>query len=155
MRTDNSVKPNAPTSAVNINKYFPLPELGGLACIVKHYGEDGDVLVNTRIEAVGFLNLDPALEAIWQDSDAEDRAMHPPPSLVPRLHAILIRKLSHCNPALPYNIQGVGKFIFQRLYYNHLMVNNFFQKWTPWQFEVIYIQHSRKFYSAILWPPII
>lgn len=91
---------NSSATSYDNDKYFPLAERGGLACLVKHYGEEEDVLVNTRIEVVGFLSLSPALEASWQDCDAEDKALHPPPSLVPRLHAVQIRKLKHCNPLL-------------------------------------------------------
>lgn len=116
MRTENTAQPNASTYELDINKFFPLSEHGGLACIVKHYGNDDDILVNTRIEAVGFLSLNPALEALWQDSDAEDRTMHPPPSLVPRLHAIVVRKLSHCNPELPLRLEGVGRFILKAVF---------------------------------------
>lgn len=104
-----NAKNSDPKQNYSCEKYFPLPETGGLPCIIKHYGEQEDFLVNTRIEVIGFLSLSPALEASWQDSDAEDKALHPPPSLVPRLHAIHIRKLSHCNPLLSFSPKDEGK----------------------------------------------
>ena len=37
--------------------------------------------------------------------NAAEKAAHiPPPSLVPRLHAVLMRKLSHNNPLLPHDL---------------------------------------------------
>lgn len=84
------------------DKYFPVPGETGLPCIVKIYEEEdkSDVKLNDRIEVIGFLNMDPSLEATWADSDAEDRAVHPPPSLAPRIHAILLNRLKHSNPLL-------------------------------------------------------
>lgn len=40
------------------------------------------------------------------DDTAEFLAHNPPPSLVPRLHAIVIRKLDHVNPHLPWDIKS-------------------------------------------------
>ena len=38
---------------------------------------------------------------------AAERAVHtPPPSLVPRLHAVVIRKLAHNNPLLPHDLSA-------------------------------------------------
>lgn len=110
MPTNERSKNTVPSTTYDNEKYFPLAERGGLACIVKHYGEEEEVLVNNRIEAVGFLSLSPALEASWQDCDAEDKALHPPPSLVPRLHAVQIRKMKHFNPLLPSNPTSSGNF---------------------------------------------
>lgn len=38
------------------------------------------------------------------DFAEEQEARNPPPSLVPRVHAILVNHLSHNNPFLPPNI---------------------------------------------------
>ena len=35
---------------------------------------------------------------------AEEQAHCPPPSLVPRMHAILVQKMAHENPLIPSNI---------------------------------------------------
>jgi len=36
--------------------------------------------------------------------EVEHIAKNPPPSLVPRIHAVWIKKLDHTNPHLPYEL---------------------------------------------------
>lgn len=64
------------------------------------------------IEIIGFLSVDPALSGEFQresetenailepqsEMDVEKITHNPPPSLVPRLHAVYVKKLEHCNP---------------------------------------------------------
>lgn len=71
------------------------------------------------IEVVGFLSVDPALSGEFQpetdalleplsESEAEILTHNPPPSLVPRLHAVYVKKLNHCNPLVQENFdQGI------------------------------------------------
>ena len=83
------------------------------------YGEDVEVLQVTRVvECVGVLSKHPHLtifeeggtvaggrvEEFPGESAAERSAHFPPPSLVPRLHCILVRTLAHCNPLLPRDL---------------------------------------------------
>lgn len=63
------------------------------------------------IEVVGVLATDPALSPLTYGEDqhqldtAAERKVHcPPPSLVPRLHAIVVRPLPHSNPLLPMDL---------------------------------------------------
>lgn len=63
------------------------------------------------VEVVGVLGIDPALGPLNYNENSEDldtaaeRKVHcPPPSLVPRLHAITIRCLQHSNPLLPHDL---------------------------------------------------
>lgn len=88
---------------------FPLPDVPSKSCIVKIYTESDNLKLNEMIEVVGFLSVDPALSAEFQpekdpllhpqsESDAEVITHNPPPSLVPRLHAVYVKKLEHCNP---------------------------------------------------------
>ncbi|KAL0269235.1 UNVERIFIED_CONTAM: hypothetical protein PYX00_007039 [Menopon gallinae] len=102
-------------------KYFPLNEKDGLPCIVKVYEKEDKcgIVLNDRIEVIGFLSLNPALESTWEDSDPEDKALHPPPSLVPRIHAIFTRKLVHSNPLLSQNIDS-SKYDYLRLFWQFL-----------------------------------
>ncbi|XP_077992480.1 mini-chromosome maintenance complex-binding protein-like [Glandiceps talaboti] len=99
---------------------FPLPGETGPACLVKVYENFDNFRVNDVIEFIGVLSVDPALATATQHretspfvdpSDAmegvEERHAHsPPPSLVPRLHAIVVNKLQHCNPLLPQNLHS-------------------------------------------------
>ncbi|KAK7110193.1 mini-chromosome maintenance complex-binding protein-like [Littorina saxatilis] len=93
---------------------FPLPGEQGTACLVKVYEEDNGLKVNDVIEVVGILSVDPSMADFTNDQNEQDvtmtaaeRAAHtPPPSLVPRLHAVLIRKLAHNNPLLPHNLSA-------------------------------------------------
>lgn len=59
------------------------------------------------VEITGYLSVDPALSCHWNgnaqnenevDPDAEVLTHNPPPSLVPRIHAIHVERLKHCNP---------------------------------------------------------
>ncbi|CAK8689041.1 unnamed protein product [Clavelina lepadiformis] len=99
-------------SGVNISrtplkKNHPLPNEDGPVCIIKVYDENKDFKVNEIYEFIGVLSVDPALSATYDSSTGdgidedhmeEDRAHHPPPSLVPRLHCISMLKLNHINP---------------------------------------------------------
>lgn len=76
------------------------------ACLVKLYTNIDESTLNTTIDVVGFLSVDPALDGStdqiedFDDEMTEHQATHPPPSLIPRIHAISIRKLDHVNPLL-------------------------------------------------------
>lgn len=74
------------------------------------------------IEIVGFLSVDPALSGEFQpekdplldpvsETEAEILTHNPPPSLVPRLHAVYVKKLNHCNPLIDEFDQGQFLFI--------------------------------------------
>jgi hypothetical protein len=106
---------------------FPLPTETGLACLVKLYDTSVDLKLNDVIEVFGILSTDPSM-AVFHDHSfspvmgdgleasiaanqmmddgmqTEHLAKNPPPSLVPRLHAVIIRKLDHSNPCLPASI---------------------------------------------------
>eukprot|EP00058_Branchiostoma_floridae_P018219 XP_002603708.1 hypothetical protein BRAFLDRAFT_126888 [Branchiostoma floridae] len=84
------------------------------------YQSSDSLKLNDVIEFVGVLSIDPALATFntaagetatsaYEDGgdmmDIEEQAAHsPPPSLVPRLHAILTNKLVHTNPGLPVDL---------------------------------------------------
>ncbi|XP_050095466.1 mini-chromosome maintenance complex-binding protein [Anopheles aquasalis] len=86
----------------------PISDRPGKACLVKLYRDIENWTLNTVIEAVGFLSVHPALDGAgdvadmeaFEDEMSEHQATHPPPSLIPRLHAISVRKLTHTNPLL-------------------------------------------------------
>ncbi|XP_072742432.1 mini-chromosome maintenance complex-binding protein [Anoplolepis gracilipes] len=76
---------------------FPIPIDEGKVCIVKIY--DGTTLkLNEVVEIIGFISLDPMLSTITCSEDdmneAEVSTHNPPASLVPRLHAIKLVKLT-------------------------------------------------------------
>ncbi|KAJ2944134.1 hypothetical protein O0L34_g18103 [Tuta absoluta] len=93
---------------------FPLPDVPSKSCIVKIYDESDNLKLNDMIEVIGFLSVDPALsgefitdddtnQSAFLDSEPPEAGVetithNPPPSLVPRLHAVCVRKLEHCNP---------------------------------------------------------
>ncbi|CAH0398600.1 unnamed protein product [Chilo suppressalis] len=93
---------------------FPLPDVSSKSCIVKIYEENDNLKLNDLIEVVGFLSVDPALSGEFQpekdllvepeiESEVETITHNPPPSLVPRLHAVYVKKLEHCNPLIQEN----------------------------------------------------
>ncbi|XP_032520628.2 mini-chromosome maintenance complex-binding protein [Danaus plexippus] len=86
---------------------FPLPDVASKSCIVKIYDENDNLKLNDMIEVIGFLSVDPALSGEFQEknslepvseTEVEIITHNPPPSLVPRLHAVFVKKLEHCNP---------------------------------------------------------
>ncbi|XP_013171931.1 PREDICTED: mini-chromosome maintenance complex-binding protein [Papilio xuthus] len=90
---------------------FPLPDVPSKSCIVKIYDESENLKLNDMIEVIGFLSVDPSLSGEFKsennsflepesETDAETITHNPPPSLVPRLHAVVVKKLDHCNPLL-------------------------------------------------------
>ncbi|KAL0872192.1 hypothetical protein ABMA27_004598 [Loxostege sticticalis] len=94
---------------------FPLPDVPSKSCIVKIYDESESYKLNDMIEVVGFLSVDPALSGEFQEekdplldpqieSEVETITHNPPPSLVPRLHAVYVKKLDHCNPLVTETI---------------------------------------------------
>ncbi|CAD0200632.1 unnamed protein product [Chrysodeixis includens] len=98
---------------------FPLPDTPSKSCIVKIYDDNENLKLNDMIEVVGFLSVDPALSGEFQpekdplldpqtESEVETITHNPPPSLVPRLHAVYVKKLEHCNPLVKSFDQGTA-----------------------------------------------
>lgn len=97
---------------------FPLPweEARGrgasTACIVKTYDADAESLRLCEIvEVLGVLCVNPEianLEMPLEDAFGQD-ARHPSTALVPRLHAILVRKLPFYHPAFPFTPQWLSE----------------------------------------------
>ncbi|KAH8411934.1 hypothetical protein KR222_002799 [Zaprionus bogoriensis] len=91
----------------------PLPDRPSMACMVKVYEDFDKYTLNSLMDFVGFLSVDPALDVATLDTDAmkdveslsELQAQHPSPFLIPRLHAFGIRCLSHANPLLDRSLQ--------------------------------------------------
>lgn len=59
--------------------------------------------MNSVLDVVGFLSVDPVLDGSTHEPTefeemAEIQANNPPPSLIPRLHAISVRDVSHLYP---------------------------------------------------------
>lgn len=98
---------------------YPLPDVPSKSCIVKIYNENENLKLNDMIEVIGFLSVDPSLSGEFKEdkdsmlelqieSSVEIITHNPPPSLVPRLHAVHVQKLEHCNPLLSNSVdQGV------------------------------------------------
>uniref|UniRef100_A0A8P4GDF7 Mini-chromosome maintenance complex-binding protein n=1 Tax=Dicentrarchus labrax TaxID=13489 RepID=A0A8P4GDF7_DICLA len=104
----------ASTSHLDLN--FPLPGEKGPSCLVKVYENWDNFKLNDTLEVYGILSVSPALSALADEKDAsssimdptesmetaEEQRVHcPPASLVPRLHMLHARPVSHNNPLLP------------------------------------------------------
>lgn len=97
---------------------FPLPweEARGrgasTACIVKTYDNDAESLrLCEVVEVLGVLCVNPEianLEAPVETAFGQD-ARHPSTALVPRLHAIMVRKMPFYHPAFPYTPQWLSE----------------------------------------------
>lgn len=101
-------QPN-PKPASNLSREYllnaPIKERPSNACLVKLYDDGGKVSLNDVLDVVGFLSIDATLcGSNRQANDFENFdeicAMNPPPSLIPRLHVIAYRPLTHLNPLL-------------------------------------------------------
>lgn len=97
------------TSVTDLN--FPIPGMKGTPCLLKTY-DDQSLSLNDVVEVVGILSVDPSLAPTSSEQegsgecigamDVEEEAAHcPPPSLVPRIHALAVHALPHTNPILP------------------------------------------------------
>ncbi|GAB1607546.1 mini-chromosome maintenance complex-binding protein-like [Argonauta hians] len=115
--------PRSTSSEPDLN--FPLPNETGPACLLKVYDKIDHLKVNDMLEVVGILSTDPSMAADSQDSstnnddgeegeevDMESTSVEqqlPPPSLVPRLHAVVVARLEHNNPWLLPSINKDGR----------------------------------------------
>jgi hypothetical protein len=91
---------------------FPLPDEerygrgASAACIVKLYDADAESLrICDIIEVVGVLCVDPEMAEFGCFVDHWQGARNPSTALVPRVHALLVRKLPFFNPLMPYSAQ--------------------------------------------------
>lgn len=97
---------------INLSREYllnaPIKDRPSNACLVKLYDDASKVSLNDVLDIVGFISMDANLcGSSRQPNDFENFdeicAMNPPPSLIPRLHAISYRPLSHSNPLLHDN----------------------------------------------------
>ncbi|XP_001656900.2 mini-chromosome maintenance complex-binding protein [Aedes aegypti] len=92
----------------------PIPERPSKACLVKLYSNYDECTLNSLVDVVGFLSVDPALDGStdqvedFEDEMSEHQATNPPPSLIPRIHAISFQKLRHVNPLLEIPHESPG-----------------------------------------------
>lgn len=116
-RTRAEVPANLGTlAAADPDLNFPLPGEKGPACLIKIYRESEHFKVNDMVEFFGVLSVDPSLAVFYDQSMEQNDSLlsptefltreeqevhHPPPSLVPRIHCILARRMAHSNPAIP------------------------------------------------------
>lgn len=105
-------EPKSSTNASSLSCEYllnsPIVDRPSNACLVKLYDGDAKVSLNDVLDVVGFISLDASLCGSnfapneYEDSD-EVCAMNPPPSLIPRIHVIQFRTLTHLNPLLHDN----------------------------------------------------
>ncbi|KAF5281090.1 hypothetical protein FQA39_LY17896 [Lamprigera yunnana] len=92
---------------------FPLPSHDGKACHVKLYKDADKVKLNDVIEVVGFLSVDPVLTDISCNenfgNEMEVQMHNPPPSLIPRIHCVAFKKISHGIPLVENNILNLDR----------------------------------------------
>lgn len=100
-------------SSVLASEYLlnsPLPSRPSMACMVKVYEDFDTYQLNTLVDFVGFLSVDPSLDAASLDMEgyeslSELQAAHPSPFLIPRLHAFGFQLLPHANPLLDSSLR--------------------------------------------------
>lgn len=107
-RQTTTAAPEQPAATALSAEYLlnsPLPDRPSRACIVKVYADFDSFTLNSMVEVIGFLSVDPCLDGTTQevsefDEITEIQASNPPPSLIPRLHAVIVKPLTHYNPML-------------------------------------------------------
>lgn len=71
------------------------------------YDSDPVLALNDMIEVAGFLSVDLGLCLMSEEMEDEGAQLHSKPgSLVPRLHAVSVRKLQHNNPLLELTLHS-------------------------------------------------
>uniref|UniRef100_T1GPG6 Mini-chromosome maintenance complex-binding protein n=1 Tax=Megaselia scalaris TaxID=36166 RepID=T1GPG6_MEGSC len=87
----------------------PISDRPSRACLVKVYSDLDSHTLNSVVDVIGFLSVDPAMDISTADVEMDDcdgiLAANPPPSLIPRIHAIAVRKMKHLNPLLDTTLQ--------------------------------------------------
>lgn len=82
----------------------PLGDANAKVCHLKVYSEADSLKLNDVCEFVGFLSINPLIESALADtdleSDIEHQIHHPPTSVIPRIHVVHFKALSHLNPLL-------------------------------------------------------
>ncbi|KAF5269933.1 hypothetical protein FQR65_LT05732 [Abscondita terminalis] len=110
MSSDNkkqcTIKPQTNTKTVSREHLLnvPLPDPQAKACHVKLYKHFSKIKLNDIVEVIGFLSVDPALTDFSFEDDFENemeiQTHNPPPSLIPRVHCVTFKKITHVNPLL-------------------------------------------------------
>ncbi|XP_044268941.1 mini-chromosome maintenance complex-binding protein [Tribolium madens] len=79
---------------------FPIPNPSGKVCRLKIYKDTDKIKLNSVFEFVGFLSLNPILGTNNDDdmNGLESQIHNPPSSLIPRIHCVTFKSLSHNNP---------------------------------------------------------
>ncbi|XP_017152175.1 mini-chromosome maintenance complex-binding protein [Drosophila miranda] len=112
-KSDSSGNSPAAAPAVLGSEYLinsPLPSRPSMACMVKVYEDFDSYKLNSLVDFVGFLSVDPSLDAATIDTEGFDslselQATHPSPFLIPRVHAFAVQHLPHANPLLDKSLQ--------------------------------------------------
>lgn len=98
-----------PSTNSNLSREYllnsPIVDRPSNACLVKFYDDAAKVSLNDVLDVVGFVSLDANLCGSNRQADEFENfdeicAMNPPPSLIPRIHVISYRALTHLNPLL-------------------------------------------------------
>ncbi|KAL5277760.1 MCMBP family protein [Megaselia abdita] len=89
----------------------PIPDRPSKACMVKVYSDLDSHTLNSVVDVIGFLSVDPAMDISTADVEMNEDidgilAANPPPSLIPRIHAVAIRRLKHSNPLLDTSLHN-------------------------------------------------
>ncbi|KAK4877050.1 hypothetical protein RN001_009556 [Aquatica leii] len=107
----------APTNIKHVSREhllnFPFREQHGKVCHVKLYKDSEKIKLNDVVEVVGFLSVDPILTDFNCEDDCvnemEIQTHNPPPSLIPRVHCVSIKKVPHSNPLLDANVLNADR----------------------------------------------
>ncbi|XP_059608314.1 mini-chromosome maintenance complex-binding protein [Phlebotomus argentipes] len=100
----------------------PLPDRPSRACLTKIYSNFDAFRLNTVVDVLGFLSVDPSLDGSDEEvsNPEEHLARNPPPHLIPRLHAISVREVLQMNPFLQQipsgeNFQDISRDVLMML----------------------------------------
>ncbi|KAJ9584173.1 hypothetical protein L9F63_021470 [Diploptera punctata] len=91
--------PAQQSATQDIQVRLPLADTQATVCYVMVYDSDLTLSMNEMIEVVGFVSMRKNDEDNM-DTDDFTNFLDGPSSAIPRLHAVAINKLRHCNPLL-------------------------------------------------------
>ncbi|KAG5886571.1 hypothetical protein JTB14_011283 [Gonioctena quinquepunctata] len=90
-------------SVRDLSSTFPIPNKSNKICHLKVYKDQEGLKLNEVYEFIGFLATDAVMDPVLNKDDEnsmEFNTLHPPTSLVPRIHCVSYTKLVNQNPLL-------------------------------------------------------
>lgn len=92
---------------------FPIPDLSGKVCHLKVYKNSELLKLNSVCDFVGFLSMEATASNEDDSMNEYEFLVHNPhPFLIPRIHCVAFKPLSHNNPLITSEGMSIEKMRF-------------------------------------------